>query len=98
MVIITIKNKVTQKVLTCQITSTKKMNMEICKTFPIFLKIFLCTLDFGKFRAVILNMAKIYKHLVKRNPSDVLTLSYTMFGHFTTLCLKGLSSRIVLND
>ena len=30
-VIITVKNKVMQNALTCQITSTKKMNMKICK-------------------------------------------------------------------
>ena len=40
MVIITVKNKVMQNALTCQITSTKKMNMKICKTFPMFFKIF----------------------------------------------------------
>ena len=35
-VIITAKNKVMQNALTCQITSTKKMNVKIYKTFPIF--------------------------------------------------------------
>ena len=73
-----------QNALTCQITSTKKMNMKICKTFPMFFKIFwkrfLWTLDFGKLRAIILNMAKIHKPLVKKETSDLL------------------SSRIVLND
>ena len=35
-VIITAINKVMQNALTCQITSTKKMNVKIYKTFPIF--------------------------------------------------------------
>ena len=38
-VIITVKNKVMHNTLTCQITSTKKMNLKICKTFPMFLSI-----------------------------------------------------------
>ena len=59
-----------QNALICQITGTKKMNMKICKTLPIYLKIFcekiLWTLDFGKLREFILNMAKIQKPLKKK--------------------------------
>ena len=39
-VTITVKNTVMQNALNCQIASTKKINVEISKTFPIFLKIF----------------------------------------------------------
>ena len=39
-IIITVKDTVMQNALNCQITGTKKMNMKIYKTFPIFLKIF----------------------------------------------------------
>ena len=67
-----------QNALNCQITGTKKMNMKICETFPIFLKIFckkiLWTLDFGKLREFILNMAKIHKPLWKKDVSAVLSL------------------------
>ena len=34
---------------------------------------FLWTLDFGKLRAIIINMAKIHKLLVKRETSGVLS-------------------------
>ena len=78
------KNTVMQNALNCQITSTKKMNMKKCKTFPNFSKTFwkkfLWTLDFGKLKGIIFNMAKIHKLLVKKEISDVL------------------SSRIVLDD
>ena len=37
-VTITVKNTVMQNALNCQITNTKKMNVKIQKTFPIFLK------------------------------------------------------------
>ena len=39
-VTITVENIVMQNALNCQITSTKKRNVKIRKTFPIFLKIF----------------------------------------------------------
>ena len=35
---IIVKNTVMQNALNCQITNTKKMNVKIQKTFPIFLK------------------------------------------------------------
>ena len=38
--IITVKNTVTQTALSCQISTTKKMNMKIRKTFPTVFKIF----------------------------------------------------------
>ena len=76
-IIIAVKNTVMQNALNRQITGTKKMNMKICETFPIFLKIFckkiLWTLDFGKLREFILNMAKIHKPLQKKEISDVLS-------------------------
>ena len=56
-----------QNALNHQITGTTKMNTKICETFPIFLNIFckkiLWTLDFGKLREFIFNMAKIHKPL-----------------------------------
>ena len=56
-----------QNALNCQITGTKKLNMKICETFPISLKIFckkiLWTIDFLKWRKFILYMAKIHKPL-----------------------------------
>ena len=39
-VIITLKNKVMQNALTCQVIITKKINIKICKTFPVFLRYF----------------------------------------------------------
>ena len=66
-IIITIKKAVMQNAWNCQVTGTKKMNIKICKTFPISLKIFwkkiIWTLDFGKLSEFILNMAKIHKPL-----------------------------------
>ena len=76
-VTITVKNTVMQNALNCQIASTKKINVKISKTFPIFLKIFrksfLWALDFGKLRAVILNMAKIHKPFMRKETSDALS-------------------------
>ena len=72
-----------QNALNRKITGTKKMNMKICETCPIFLKIFckkiLWMLDFGKLREIILNMAKIHKPLQKKE-------------------ISVLSCRIALND
>ena len=49
-IIIPVKSTVVQNVLNQQITGTKKMNMKICETFPIFLTTFckniLWVLDF----------------------------------------------------
>ena len=49
------------------------MNTKVCKTFKDNLKIFFLKLVFGKLRAMILNMAKIHKLLVKKEASDVLS-------------------------
>ena len=39
-VIITVKNTVIQNTLNRQIANTKKMNVKICKTFPLFKRYF----------------------------------------------------------
>ena len=65
---IIVKNTVMQNALNCQITNTKTMNVKIQKTFPIFLKYILkkvsLDVNFGKLRAIILNVAKIHKPLM----------------------------------
>ena len=75
--IIVVKSKAMQNASTFQIASTNKMNMKIPKTTPmsfkIFWKRFLWTLDFEKLWAIILNMAKMYKQLVKKEISDLLS-------------------------
>ena len=58
-----------QNVLNCQITKTNKISTKIYKNYSKFFenswKKFLWTLDVKKLRAMILNMVKIHKQLVK---------------------------------
>ena len=58
-----------QNVLNCQIRKTNKISTKIYKNYSKFFesswKKFLWTLDVKKFRAMILNMVKIHKQLVK---------------------------------
>ena len=71
-----------QNVLNCQVTSKKKMNMKISKAFPIFQRYFekKISVDLGKLRAIVLNMAKIHKALVKKETSDVLSRRIILNG------------------
>ena len=74
---ITDRNAGMQNVLNCQITSIRKMSAKLFKIFPnfceILLKQFVWTLDVEKFRTKMVNIAKTYILLVKKETSDILS-------------------------
>ena len=81
---ITDRNAGMRNMLNCQITSARKMNAKLCKFFPKFCKIFLerfvWTLDVGKFRTIMLNIAKAHILLAKKETSDVLSSNIVRNG------------------
>ena len=56
------RNEGMGNVLNCQVTSIREMSTKLCNFFPKFCKIFLerfvWTLDVGKFRTIMVNIAK----------------------------------------
>ena len=81
---ITDRNAGMRNVLNCQITSIRKMSAKLCNFFPNFCKIFLerfvWTLDVGKFRTIMLSIAKARILLVKKGTSDVLSSNIVRNG------------------
>ena len=69
---VTDRNTGMQNVLSCQMTSIRKMNAKLFKIFPNFCEIllqqFVWTLDVEKLRTNMVNIAKTHITLVKKKP------------------------------
>ena len=69
---VTDRNAGMRDLLNCQTTSIKKISANLCIFFPNFCKIFweqfVWMLDVGKFRTIMLNIAKTHILLVKKKP------------------------------
>ena len=90
-----------QTLLNCQITSAKKINTKICLNFPTFqffwdiLKSF--SLDV-RLWAVILDMVKIPKPLVKKETSDVLSSRIILNDWNTMYLFKLKRTEVMLRE
>ena len=76
--------KITDRNAGMRITSIREMSAKLCKFFPnickTFLERFVWTLDVGKFRTIMLSIAKAHILLVKKETSDVLSSNIVRNG------------------